>query len=458
MNEKIHSVYFLGIGGIGMSALARYFLHKGMLVGGYDRVATPLTAKLETEGMQIHYKDDPLLIAREFSKPENTLVIYTPAIPPFHKELNYFRNNGYQLHKRAEVLGSIINNGTGIAVAGTHGKTSVSSLTAHLLHDSGFGCNAFLGGISINYNSNYILNDNSDIYVVEADEYDRSFLSLNPQIAVITAVDADHLDIYGNRENIKAAFQQFASQVKTEGVILMKKNVDMDLPGKNRILYYSMNEKADYFSYAITQKNPGYIFSLHTPYGDFHEVHSVIPGRINIENTIAAFAAAMEAGARPEKLLNSLKTYKGIKRRFEIIINSPNLVYIDDYAHHPEELKALINSLKEIFPGKDITGIFQPHLFTRTRDFASEFAKSLSLLDDVILLDIYPAREEPLPGIDSGIIFKQLRNTGRKILCRSDELLNIIANLEPKVILTIGAGDIDQMVEPLKQKLLTLTS
>ena len=432
-----------------MSALGRYFIMKGIPVAGYDRLSTNLTAKLEAEGMKIHYADDPSLIPAEFSDPEKTLVIYTPAIPENHTEFNYFKKNKFKIYKRSAILGEIVKNGKGIAVAGTHGKTTISGMIAHILHESGIGCNAFLGGISLNYNSNYIINPASDLYVVEADEFDRSFLSLNPQIALITAVDADHLDIYGDHENLKNSFSLFASQIKKDGVLIIRKGTGLSKPQGIRILEYSMYEPADYYAYNIKQEKLTYCFSLHTPEGDFHNIRTGILGRINIENSVAAFAVAREAGADVKGIIHAIKTYRGINRRFDMKINTGKLVYIDDYAHHPEELKAIISSVKELFPGKPITGIFQPHLYTRTRDFASGFAKSLSLLDNVILLDIYPAREEPIKGISSELIFRELFNKGKRIMCKKNELTGEVLRLEPEVLLSMGAGDIDQMVEPL---------
>ncbi len=434
-----------------MSALARYFKQKGFEVAGYDRVLTNLTQQLVSEGIDIHYDESVNAIPERFLDKANTLVIYTPAIDSDHSELNFFRENNYRVEKRSAILGAIVNEGYGIAVAGTHGKTTISGMIAHILHNSGTGCNAFLGGISKNFNSNYVLNRDSEIYVVEADEYDRSFLTLHPHIAVITSADPDHLDIYGDIGRLKNSFSTFTSQVKKGGVLIIKQDVDIDIPGNIHTLRYSMNEKADYYSYNIQHRKLNYTFSIHTPRGDFHNVETGIFGRINIENSLAAFAACAEAGVKPEKIINSLASYQGIKRRFDIIIQSDELVLIDDYAHHPEELRAFIFSVQDAFPGKRIAGIFQPHLFTRTRDFAEGFASSLSLMDDVILLDIYPAREKPLEGVSSEMIFKQLTNRGRRILCKMNELTGIVKDLKPEVLLNMGAGDIDLAVEPLRK-------
>jgi len=448
---NIHRVYFLGIGGIGMSALARYFNSKGLKVAGYDKVSTSLTSQLISEGIHIHFEDDPNLISPEFKNNENTLVVYTPALNPDHGELKFFRENNFRIEKRSTVLGAIVNEGTGIAVAGTHGKTTISGMIAHILRDSGTGCNAFLGGICKNFNSNFVLNPASDLFVVEADEYDRSFHTLYPHIAVITATDPDHLDIYEDCEKMKASFETFISQVQENGVLIIRKNVDLHISGKIKVLRYFVNEETDYYAYNIKRTGFNYSFSIHTPSGNFHDVRTGVFGKINIENAVAAFAASMEAGIEPGKIIEASASFMGIKRRFDIIIQTENIVFIDDYAHHPEELKAFISSVKDAFPGRRIIGIFQPHLFTRTRDFAEGFAESLSLMEDVILMDIYPAREKPLKGITSDMILQKLTNKGRRILCKLDELPGIIENIEPDVLLNMGAGDIDLAIEPLRK-------
>ena len=362
MIENINKVYFLGAGGIGMSSVARFFLQKGIHVAGYDRTSTLLTRQLEMEGMIIHYDDDPVLIPEDFKEPEETLVIYTPALPETHSEYNFFRNNGFRLAKRSVVLGEITSAGKCVAVAGTHGKTTISGMIAHILHESGFGCNAFLGGISVKHNSNYIFNPQSDYYVVEADEYDRSFLTLSPKIALITAMDPDHLDVYNNVENMRSAFSRFAYQVDEDGVLILKKGVSLIEPGGKKILRYSMSEPADYYAYNIQREDLTYSFSLGTPLGVFHQVKTGILGKINVENTVAAIAVAFEAGVNPAQAVNLAKTYRGIKRRFEVLIHKKHLVYIDDYAHHPEELRALKSSVREIIKDKRISGVFQPHL------------------------------------------------------------------------------------------------
>lgn len=451
MIPNFHRVYFIGIGGIGMSALARYFHQNGLVVAGYDRVSTVLTKNLISEGMNIHFEDNVALIPSEFKNRENTLIIYTPAINPDHQELNYFVINNFKVQKRSAILGQIVNEGKSFAVAGTHGKTTISGMIAHVLHESGKGCNAFLGGICKNFNSNYVLNRDSELYVVEADEYDRSFLSLQPDIALISALAPDHLDIYQNMENLKSAFEEFILRIKPGGSLICKKGLELKSPDNIKTFYYSLNEDADYYAFNIERQKMLYSFNIHTPEGDFYNLKTGIFGKINVENSVAAFAVAMEAGLKPDKIISAISTYQGIKRRFDIIINTSEYVYIDDYAHHPDELRAIISSVKEIFPEKKITGIFQPHLFSRTRDFAVEFADSLSLLDDVILLDIYPAREKPIKGVDSGIIIKKLSNKGLRKLYNLNEVIDKLDFFETQVLLTLGAGNIDQLVEPIKK-------
>ena len=436
-----------------MSALARYFNQKGLPVAGYDRVSTSLTSQLISEGMDIHFEDNTDLIPAEFRQREKTLVVYTPAINSDHTELIYFREDNFNVQKRSAVLGSVISGGKGVAVAGTHGKTTISGLIAHIFQSSGMGCNAFLGGICKNFNSNYVLNSDSNLFVVEADEYDRSFLTLYPQIALITAIDPDHLDIYGDREILRSSFEAFVSQIKISGILILKQGIMMKLPPGIRILHYSMNDKADYYAFNIEREQLTYSFSIHTPAGDFHKLKTGIFGRINVENAVAAFAVAMESGVEPEEIIKAVASYTGVKRRFDIIIHSEKLIFIDDYAHHPVELEAFITSVNEAFPGKRISGIFQPHLFSRTKDFAAEFAASLSLMDDVVLLDIYPAREKPIEGVSSDLIFNELSNKGRRIRCKMDELIRIIEDLAPEVLLCMGAGDIDKTVDPLRKSL-----
>lgn len=456
LNNEIHNIYLIGIGGIGMSALARYYKHLGKNVAGYDRTSTDLTIALETEGINIHFEDNLKQIPSTFTDPsqkDKTLIIYTPAVPSDHAELTYFKNSGFVIKKRSEVLGLIIQNKKGIAVAGTHGKTTVSTMIAHILKNSSVDCNAFLGGISKNYNTNLLLSDSNENVVVEADEYDRSFLQLNPQIAVITAVDADHLDIYGNIEELRKAFTQFTSKIQKGGTLVVKSGINILL--YNGHFYhkytYSLNSDTDFYARNIRVENHRYIFDLVTPLGNnIKNITLGIPGLVNVENAVAALAVGYINGVSENDLRLAMLTFEGCKRRFDVQIDSNLIVYIDDYAHHPEELKACINSVKELYPDKKITGIFQPHLFSRTRDLAEEFAVSLSLLDEVVLLDIYPARELPIKNISSEIIFKNITQKN-KTLCTKEQLLEVMKKKKPEVLITMGAGDIDRFVEPLKK-------
>ncbi|MBI5218570.1 MAG: UDP-N-acetylmuramate--L-alanine ligase [Bacteroidia bacterium] len=453
--DKINNVYFIGIGGIGMSALARYFKAVGKNIAGYDRTATELTSALRNEGMNIHYEENIEFIPSEMKNggKDQTLVVYTPAIPKDHKELTYFISQGYILKKRSEVLGIIIKNKKGIAVAGTHGKTTVSSMIAHLLNNSPIGCNAFLGGIAKNYNSNLLLSEKSKFVVAEADEFDRSFLHLNPQIAVITAVDADHLDVYGNTDEMKKAFTEFTGCIQNNGSLVIKKGIGLKLNKEQfyHVYKYALNSEADFYARNIRVENNLYVFDMVTPLGSpIRNITLGVPGLVNVENAVAALAVGFLSGVSEQELKNAMKTFSGNKRRFDVQIHNDRIVYIDDYAHHPEELKAFINSVKELYPGKKLTGIFQPHLFSRTRDFAGEFAKGLDLLDELILLDIYPAREEPIKGVTSEIIFTKV-NLKNKILCNKCDLLKTLETKKPEVLLTMGAGDIDRFAEPIKK-------
>jgi len=455
--NTIERVYFVGIGGIGMSALARYFAKQGKFVAGYDRTQSSLTLELEKEGIDIHYTDDVQLISREFrNSKENTLVVYTPAVPRNHKELNYFLDNKYNVVKRAQALGVIASAKKTLAVAGTHGKTTTSTLLAHLLSSSRVGCDAFLGGISKNFSSNLVINDKgSDLLVVEADEFDRSFLSLYPQLAIITSVDADHLDIYGSYEEVIGAYEAFASQIKLNGTLIIKQGLGLKplLSTSIKVYTYSLNEQADYYLTNIEIKDGYYHFDLNTPNGKVGHLKLGVPGLYNIENAVAASASALLQGITEEELRKGLSSFSGVVRRFDVQYRGKKAVYIDDYAHHPAELKAAITSVKELYQGRKVTGVFQPHLFTRTRDFTSEFAQSLDLLDEVILLDIYPAREEPIPGVTSESILRLMQNTNRR-LCSRDELKEIIKREDIDILITMGAGDIDRLV-PVITKILT---
>ncbi|CAN5402180.1 UDP-N-acetylmuramate--L-alanine ligase [soil metagenome] len=460
--KQYRYIYLLGIGGIGMSALARYFLADGKVVAGYDRTSTPLTDELTKEGMQIHFEDNPELIGSEISDPANrnkTLVIITPAVPSTHQELQFFRSHDYQVVKRSQVLGMLTKEHFTLAVAGTHGKTTTSSILAHILHASGVNCTAFLGGISVNFGSNLLLGDTSKHghkVVVEADEFDRSFLTLFPDMAVITSMDADHLDIYGDRNEMQNTYREFASQVQEDGLLLYKSGLN---PGevKARTATYSIEDNtADYRAEEISVNNGRYEFNLVSPAFVLRGLSLGLPGRHNVENAVAACALAVESGLEPDKLKAALESYAGVHRRFEVHIRRPDLVYIDDYAHHPEELRAAISSVKELYPHQNITGIFQPHLFSRTRDFADGFAESLSLLDKLYLLPIYPAREEPIPGVDSAMILKKVKIKNKQLITK-EQLIPALRKEKPEVLITLGAGDIDQFIQPIKQLLETYT-
>lgn len=452
---SIKQVYFLGIGGIGMSALARYFLAEGKLVAGYDRTSTPLTDILRKEGMDIHFEDNINCVPSSFvdlKLKDQTLVVLTPAVSPHHTELDFFKNKEYQIAKRSQVLGFITEPHVCYGVAGTHGKTTTSSMLAHILHTAGHNITAFLGGISSNYKSNLLLGNSSKPkheIVVEADEYDRSFLTLFPDAAIITSMDADHLDIYGSREEMHLNYKAFASQVHPNGIIVQKSGLDLGNCQARKITYSLLDSHANYVGKNIKVVNGKYVFSLVTPAYVIDGLELGLPGRHNVENAVAASALAIEQGVDMVSLKEALKSYKGVQRRFEYHVRNENIIYIDDYAHHPEELKAAILSARELHPGKKIAAAFQPHLFTRTRDFVDGFAESLSLLDTLYLLEIYPARELPIAGVDSGIIFDKV-TIQEKYRVSKDGLIPQLRNNTPEVFLTLGAGDIDQLVEPLK--------
>lgn len=444
--------YFIGIGGIGMSAIARYFKHQGFRVSGYDRTPSPLTLQLEKEGITIHYEDNVEAIPSDVS---HTFVIYTPAVPETLNELRYVREKGYALVKRSRALGEISRGSKCLAVSGTHGKTTVSTLLAHILTDCGEGCNAFLGGISKNYGSNLLLSSNK-VLVAEADEFDRSFLQLHPDIAVITATDADHLDIYSDLEHVREAFGQFASQVTEEGFILVKKGVEVPLAGAAaKVLRYSYNEKCDFYASDIRPLDGGrFDFAINYPEGRIEHCTCGIAGWVNVENSVAAAAMALLHGVKPEEIRKALASFAGVKRRFDIHINTPECSYIDDYAHHPNEIKAAISSIRNIFPGRKICGIFQPHLYTRTRDFADEFALALSNLDSLIMLQIYPAREEPIEGVSASLIFDKVALQD-KVLISKEQLLDTVAGRDIDCLVTFGAGDIDRFINPIKEQLIS---
>jgi UDP-N-acetylmuramate--alanine ligase len=453
--DDIKQVYFLGIGGIGMSALARYFASQGIVVSGYDRTATALTKALEDEGIQVHYTDDPSLLPANLHI-SDSLIVYTPAVPNNHKELNDLKLRGFVIHKRAEVLGIICNSRRTIAVAGTHGKTSVSTMTAHILRTSNHGCSAFLGGISKNYGTNLLLDSqNSNWIVAEADEFDRSFLHLEPELAVITSMDADHLDIYGTHQQVIESFRMFAAKIKEGGFLVKKKGLSVGDSSSDKFTTYtySITETADFYATAIELKEGFYQFDLVTPETTIKGLVLNYPGLLNVENAVAASSMAILCGVDPIDIRKALGDYSGVSRRFDIHLKNEKFVLIDDYAHHPEELRATIQSVRDIYKDRVITGVFQPHLFSRTQDFAADFARSLDLLDEIVLLDIYPARELPIEGVSSELIFDQIENTNKK-LCLKGELTALAKTFKPGIIIMMGAGDIDTLVEPVKEQLL----
>ncbi len=452
--DNIKQVYFLGIGGIGMSAIARYFKANGMHVAGYDRTSTELTLLLEKEGIDIHYEDDINLIPEAYRSPENTLTVLTPAVPPDHSELEWFRSHHFQLFKRSEILGFITRNKKTIAVAGTHGKTTVSTMIAHLMANAGPGCNAFLGGISRNFNSNLVLQPHSDWVIAEADEFDRSFLRLFPWATVVTAMDADHLDIYGDLAELHVAFNQFVAQTDKSGILLMKHGLPI-LPGSRpeKAFTYSLQGISDFYAENIRLKNRQYYFDLTGPGIKLSDITLVHPGLVNVENAVAACSIAVLLGLPHDGIRKAMENFSGIQRRFEYHIKTEKLAYIDDYAHHPQEIEATIRSLRNLYPDKKLTGIFQPHLYTRTRDLADEFAESLNLLDSLILLEIYPARELPIEGVTSQLILDKVKITDKRI-CERDNLPGLLKKTELEVLITLGAGDIDKMVEPIRNLLL----
>ena len=443
------NIYFIGIGGIGMSAIARYYNFKGLDVSGYDRTESELTRQLVKEGIRVHYTDSPELIPQSL---QDTLVVYTPAIPEDLQELVTVRQKGYKVIKRSRMLGEITEGQICLAVAGTHGKTTTSTFAAHILTQSGEGCSAFLGGISKNYGTNLLMSKN-DVVVAEADEFDRSFLQLHPRIAVITAMDADHLDIYGDLEHVQEAFRTFASQV--DGAVIKKIGLPLEQEDTPAKLYtYSLDcQQADFYASDIRLQEDGhYIFDINYPDGVIKDVRLGTLGWVNVENCVAAAALCLLHGTDPQSIRDAAESFLGARRRLDVHLNRPGLTYIDDYAHHPQELATAISSLKQIFPSRTITGVFQPHLYTRTRDLAQGFAMALSLLDELVLLDIYPAREEPIPGVTSEIIFKDVTSKN-KIMLHKEELLDWLAGKELDVLATFGAGDIDRLVQPITEML-----
>lgn len=444
--SKINNVYFVGVGGIGMSALARYFAKRGVAVFGYDKTQTTLTIALENEGVAISYVDDETSIPDAFqTKADDTLVVYTPAIPKNSKILNHFQHQGFSLKKRSEVLGIISQGMFCIAVAGTHGKTTTSAMVAHLLKATGFDCTAFLGGITTNYQSNVLFGKNN-VVVVEADEYDRSFLTLHPDVAVITSMDADHLDIYGDESHLRESFQLFAEQLKPEGHLFVRDGLPING------ITYSAGEPSALRAQNIHVYNGKFVFDFEDGYTKIKDLELAMPGRHNVENAVAAIGVALSLGIRPKSVKKALASFAGVKRRFETHVHNDQHIYLDDYAHHPEELRACFDAVRQLYPDKKLTVVFQPHLFTRTRDFANDFAKVLSTADEVILLEIYPARELPIEGINAQMLLDKM-TINNKSLCEKSALVEKIEKNKPALLLTVGAGDIDTLVEPLKNSL-----
>ena len=448
--KDIKSVYFIGAGGIGMSAIARYFLGKGLVVAGYDKTATPLTRQLEKEGMSIHYEENIDLIPDGCKDKTSCLVVYTPAIPAEHKELCFFQENNFEIEKRAQVLGTLTRAHKGLCVAGTHGKTTTSTMCAHLLHQSHVDCNAFLGGISKNYGTNYILSK-SDYVVIEADEFDRSFHWLRPWISVITATDADHLDIYGTKEAYLESFRHYSSLIQPGGALIIHKNLEMkdELQEGVERYEYSLDE-GDFHAENIIIENGEITFDFVSPIENVKNVRLGQPVPINIENGVAAMAMAQLAGCTADELRQAMETYSGVERRFDFKIKTDKLVFLSDYAHHPQEIFQSARSIRELYRDKKITAIFQPHLYTRTRDFYKDFASSLSLLDEVVLCDIYPAREKPIEGVTSKLIYDNLREGVEKKMIKKEEVLDFVKSKDFQVLIVLGAGDLDNYVPEIE--------
>ena len=446
----MQAVYFIGIGGIGMSAIARYFLNSGVFVGGYDKTPSALTETLEKEGAVIHYEDNVSLIPQECLHKDDCLVVYTPAIPGTHSELNYFKDNGYDMQKRAQVLGTLTRSLKGLCAAGTHGKTTTSSIAAHILHQSHIGCNAFLGGITKNYGTNYILSKDSPYVVIEADEFDRSFHWLTPWATVITSTDADHLDIYGTEEAYLESFRKYTSLIIPGGSLILHTDLKLKPAPQEGVRTYTYSrEKGDYHARNICIGNGRITFDLVSPIEDISDIELGVPVAINIDNGIAAMALAQIAGAPADEIRKAMLSFGGVDRRFDFHVRREDMVYISDYAHHPEEIRQSILSIKQLYNDRRIKVIFQPHLYSRTQDFYKEFADALSLLDNVVLLDIYPAREEPIPGVTSQLIYDNLRPGIRKSLCHKEDILDCIKEKDFDVLVTLGAGDIENYAKEI---------
>ena len=452
--NTLKAVYFVGAGGIGMSALVRYFLSKGKAVGGYDRTASALTEKLRQEGADIHYEDNVALIPEVFLNPATTLIVYTPAIPAEHKELTYFREHNFEIQKRAQVLGMITQTERGLCVAGTHGKTTTSTMAAFLLDNSHVKCNAFLGGISKNYGTNLLVSDQSDFVVIEADEFDRSFHWLTPYATVITATDSDHLDIYGTHEAYLESFRKYTFLIRPDGYLIIKKGLDLQPDVKEGVTVYTYSDKeGDFHAENIRIGNGEIFFDFISPLGNIKDVQLGVPVYVNIENGIAAMALAQIGGATAEEIKAAMPQFKGVDRRFDFKLKNDHIVFLSDYAHHPAEIKQSVSSLRMLYPDKKLTAIFQPHLYTRTRDFYKDFADSLSLLDEVILLDIYPARELPIEGVTSKLIYDNLRPGIEKTMCHKEDLIELLKTKKIEVLITLGAGDVDNYVTPIYELL-----
>ena len=447
--NTIKAVYFIGIGGIGMSALARYFLSRGKCVGGYDRVSSDLTEKLEAEGAHIHYEENVPLIPAQFLDPKTTLVVYTPAVPASHRELAFFREHRFEIQKRAQVLGMLTRTEKGLCVAGTHGKTTTSTMAAHLLHQSHVGCNAFLGGISKNYGTNLLLSSESDYVVIEADEFDRSFHWLTPYATVVTAVDSDHLDIYGTHEAYLESFRKYTSLIRPGGFLIVKEGLgfEPDVRPDVTVYTYSSGQTGDFHAANVRVESGEIFFDYVSPLGNIPGIRLGVPVFVNIENGIAAMALAQIAGAAADEIRSAMASFRGVDRRFDFKIRNDRVVFLSDYAHHPAEIRQSVSSLRMLYPDRKLTAVFQPHLYTRMRDFYKDFADSLSLLDEVVLLDIYPAREKPIPGVTSRLIYDNLRPGMKKQMCRKEDLLDVLKALpDLDVLITLGAGDIDNYV------------
>ena len=442
--NKIHKVYFLGIGGIGMSAIARYMNANGVEIHGYDREKSPLTEQMISEGMKIHFTENIEKIPQEID-----FVVYTPAIDKSNKEFQFLSNKGLTIKKRSEILNEITNDKFLIAIAGTHGKTSISSIISHIFNKAGIACTSFIGGISKNIDSNLQYSENTKVFIVEADEFDRSFLSLNPDIALISSIDADHLDIYGSYDNLLQSFSLFTGKIKQGGKLIIKNGLNLPTSFTGKKITYSFNSDANYSAFNYKFSGGKSCFDLFKNSKKLDEFIFSMPGGYNIENAIASIAVALEFGIDLLSIKLALESYSGVKRRFEYRINTDKLVYIDDYAHHPNELKAIISAVRQLYPKKKICGIFQPHLFSRTKDFSDEFAKSLDLLDEIILLEIYPAREEPIKGVNSKLIFDKIRTENKKVLSNL-ELYSELENNKKEVVLSLGAGDIGKITNRIE--------